>query len=100
MIVSYRGRRTRNFAMGERVKAFSGIERSARLKLDRLEPRLRSRILAACLVIGSKRYPAIVGGSSASESTTSGGSALSGEMERRDHQTWKLLTIIRRTPWQ
>jgi proteic killer suppression protein len=37
MIVSYRDKRTRDFALGERVKAFSGIERSARLKLDRLE---------------------------------------------------------------
>ena len=37
MIVSYRDKRTREFAGGERVKAFSGVERSARLKLDRLE---------------------------------------------------------------
>ena len=37
MIVSFRDKRTREFAGGERVRAFSGIERSARLKLDRLE---------------------------------------------------------------
>lgn len=37
MIVSYRDKRKRDFAYGERVKAFSGIDRSARLKLDRLE---------------------------------------------------------------
>ena len=37
MIVSYRDKRTRAFAAGRRVKAFSGIERSARLKLDRVE---------------------------------------------------------------
>jgi proteic killer suppression protein len=37
MIVSYRDKRTAQFAAGERVKAFSGIERPARLKLDRLE---------------------------------------------------------------
>jgi toxin HigB-1 len=37
MIVSYRDKRMRDFAAGERVKAFSGIERPARLKLDRLE---------------------------------------------------------------
>jgi toxin HigB-1 len=37
MIVSYRHKRTRDFAVGKRVKAFSGIERAARLKLDRLE---------------------------------------------------------------
>jgi len=37
MIVSYRDKRTAQFAAGERVRAFSGIERPARLKLDRLE---------------------------------------------------------------
>jgi proteic killer suppression protein len=37
MIVSYRNKRARDFAAGKRVKAFSGIERPARLKLDRLE---------------------------------------------------------------
>ena len=37
MIVGYRDKRTRDFAVGRRVKAFSGIERAARLKLDRLD---------------------------------------------------------------
>lgn len=37
MIRSHRDKRTRTFASGLRVKAFSGIERAARLKLDRLE---------------------------------------------------------------
>ena len=37
MIVSYRDTRTRNFALGKRVQVFTGIERTARLKLDRLE---------------------------------------------------------------
>ena len=37
MILSFRDQRTRNFAGGQRVKAFSGIKRAARLKLDRLE---------------------------------------------------------------
>ena len=37
MVVSYRDKRTKNFAAGKRVKAFFGIERPARLKLDRLE---------------------------------------------------------------
>jgi proteic killer suppression protein len=37
MIVSYRDKRTKDFAAGERVKAFSGIGRPVRLKLDRLE---------------------------------------------------------------
>lgn len=33
MIVCYRDKRARDFAAGNRVKAFSGIERPARLKL-------------------------------------------------------------------
>jgi proteic killer suppression protein len=37
MILGYRDKRTRDFAAGKRVKAFDGIERPARLKLDRLE---------------------------------------------------------------
>jgi proteic killer suppression protein len=37
MIVSYRDRRTSDFATGKRVKAFSGFERSAQLKLDRMQ---------------------------------------------------------------
>jgi toxin HigB-1 len=37
MIVSYRDKRTRDFALGGYVKAFDGIARAARLKLDRLE---------------------------------------------------------------
>jgi proteic killer suppression protein len=37
MILSYRDARTRNFARGKRVQAFAGFERSARLKLDRIE---------------------------------------------------------------
>jgi plasmid maintenance system killer protein len=37
VIVGYRDKRTSDFAAGKRVKAFSGFERSARLKLDRLE---------------------------------------------------------------
>jgi toxin HigB-1 len=37
VILSYRGKATVDFAAGKRVKAFSAIERQARLKLDRLE---------------------------------------------------------------
>ena len=47
MIVSYRDKRTRSFAAGQRVKAFSGIERAARLKLDRLETAVVLTDLAA-----------------------------------------------------
>jgi len=37
MIVSYRDKRTRDFADGKRVKAFDGIHRKAEMKLDQLE---------------------------------------------------------------
>jgi proteic killer suppression protein len=47
VVVSFRDKRTRDFAAGKRVKAFSGIERSARLKLDRLEAAFVLRDLAA-----------------------------------------------------
>lgn len=47
MVVSYRDKRTREFAAGQRVKAFSGIERATRLKLDRLEAAVILRDLAA-----------------------------------------------------
>jgi proteic killer suppression protein len=37
MIVSYRDKRTRDFAVGKRVKAFDAIHRKAELKLDQLD---------------------------------------------------------------
>lgn len=37
MIVSYRDKRTREFANGKRVKAFNGIQRKAEMKLDQLD---------------------------------------------------------------
>jgi proteic killer suppression protein len=47
VVLSYRDKRTRDFALGKRVKAFSGIERAARLKLDRLEAATSLQDLAA-----------------------------------------------------
>lgn len=47
MIVSYRDKRTRDCAAGKRVKTFSGIQRAAQLKLDRLEAATALRDLAA-----------------------------------------------------
>jgi len=37
VIVSFRDKRTKDFAEGKRVKAFSGIDRQAQLRLDRLD---------------------------------------------------------------
>jgi proteic killer suppression protein len=47
MIVSFRDRRTRDFGAGKRVRAFFAFERSARLKLDRLEAATSLRDLVA-----------------------------------------------------
>ncbi len=47
MIAGYRDKRSRDFAAGKRVKAFSGIERPARLKLDRLDAATAVKDLAA-----------------------------------------------------
>ena len=58
MIVSYREKRTRDFPAGKRVKAFSGIERSARLKLDRLEAATTLKDLAA---LPGNRFEALAG---------------------------------------
>ncbi len=58
MIVSYRDNRTRDFATGKRVKAFSGIEHSARLKLDRLESATSLKDLA---VLPGNRFEALTG---------------------------------------
>ena len=58
MIVSFRDKRTRDFAAGKRVKAFSGFERSARLKLDRLEAATSLRDL---VVLPGNRFEALVG---------------------------------------
>jgi toxin HigB-1 len=37
MIVSFRDKRTRDFAAGKFVKAFAGFERQAEMKLDQLD---------------------------------------------------------------
>ena len=58
MIVSCRDKRTRAFLTGTRVKAFSGIERAARLKLDRLEAATALRDLAA---LPGNRFEALSG---------------------------------------
>jgi toxin HigB-1 len=58
VILSYRGKRTRDFAEGKRVKAFSGIERAARLKLDRLDAATSVKDLAA---LPGNRFEALLG---------------------------------------
>jgi proteic killer suppression protein len=58
VIISYRDKRTRDFADGNHVKAFSGFARSARLKLDRLEAATSLADLAA---LPGNRIEALLG---------------------------------------
>lgn len=58
MILTCRDKRTREFAAGGSVKAFSGFERAARLKLDRLEAAMSLQDLAA---LPGNRFEALKG---------------------------------------
>ena len=58
MIVGYRDKRTRDFAAGKHVKAFSAIERSARFKLDRMEA---AAVLQDLAVLPGNRFEALAG---------------------------------------
>lgn len=58
MVVSYLDSRTADFAAGKRVKALSGIERPARLKLDRVEAANTLKDLAA---LPGNRFEALKG---------------------------------------
>jgi proteic killer suppression protein len=58
MVVSCRDKRTSDFAAGKRVKAFSGFERAARLKLDRMQAATALKDLAA---LPGNRFEALKG---------------------------------------
>ena len=58
MIISYRDKRTRDFATGKRIEAFSGIERASLLKIDRLEAATTLQDLAA---LPGNRFEALKG---------------------------------------
>jgi len=58
LIISYRDKRSKDFAAGKRVSAFSAIERSARLKLDRLEASASVKDLA---VLPGNRFESLSG---------------------------------------
>ena len=95
MILSYRDERTKNFAQGKRVKAFFNIERSARLKLDRLEAATSTMDLAG---LPGNRFEALKGkrkGQFSIRSTINGESVLNGRPIRRDRRMLKLLIITK-----
>ena len=58
MTISYRDKRTRDFAAGKRVAAFSAFERAARSKLDRLEAAV---VLGDLAALPGNRFEALSG---------------------------------------
>jgi toxin HigB-1 len=58
VVVSYRDKRTRDFAAGKRIKAFSGFARAARMKLDRLDAAISRKDLSA---LPGNRFEAMKG---------------------------------------
>ena len=58
MIVSFRDKRTRDFADGKYVKAFSGFSRQAELKLDQLDAATSLKDLA---VLPGNRFERLKG---------------------------------------
>ena len=58
MIVSFRDKRTREFADGKYIKAFSGFSRQAEMKLDQLEAAGSVKDLA---VLPGNRFEALKG---------------------------------------
>ena len=96
MIVSFRDKRTRHFAVGKRIRAFAAFERSARLKLDRLEAATSLRDLS---VLPGNRFETLRGDRQGQFSicvTMNGEFASSGPIARRAPRTLKLSTITRR----
>jgi len=89
MIVSFRDKRTRELAEGKRVKAFSGFERKAELKLDQLESATSLLDLSVYQGTVSKLSRGIAKASTASASMTNGGYALSGPKEAPDQSMLK-----------
>jgi len=58
MIVSFRDKRTREFAEGRLVKTFSGFSRQAEMKLDQLDAAVSLKDLA---VLPGNRFEALKG---------------------------------------
>ena len=58
MIVSFRDKRTRDFAGGKLVKGFSGFSRQAEMKLDQLDAAVSLKDLA---VLPGNRFEALKG---------------------------------------
>lgn len=94
MILSFRDKRTRAFAVGNRIKAFEGIEHKAEMKLDQLE----SVMSLLDLDLPGNHLETLRGtarASTVSVSMTSGGYVLSGLREQRGRSMLRSWTIIK-----
>jgi proteic killer suppression protein len=58
MILSCRDKRTRDFVAGKKIKAFSGFERAAQLKIDRMQAASTVKDLSA---LPGNRFEALKG---------------------------------------
>ena len=96
MITGYGDKQTAKFAAGARVRAFTGLERAARLKLDRLESAVALTDLSALPAIVSRRSRVTDGANTASASTIGGESVLHGSKANRARPMLKLSTITER----
>jgi plasmid maintenance system killer protein len=97
VILSYRDKRTTDFAFGKRVKAFDGIKRAASMKLDRLDAAAGVSDLAA---LPGNRLEALKGdrkGQHASALMISGGFVSNGTRVRLARRMSRSSTTIRRT---
>lgn len=84
------------FGEGNRVAAFGGIERPARLNwIDWRRPFL-FEIWQRFRAIGLRVYPALDVANSAYESTINGGSAFNGNPESPGRVTWRSSIITRK----
>jgi len=79
--VSFRDKRTRELAEGNRVKAFSGFERKAELKLDQLE----AAISLLDLSLPGNRLEALKGDRQ-------------GQYSIRINDQWRMLRVAQRKP--
>ena len=58
MVLSCRDKRTRDFVAGKKIKAFSGFERAAQLKMDRMHAATSEKDLSA---LPGNRFEALKG---------------------------------------
>jgi plasmid maintenance system killer protein len=95
VILSYKDKRTEDFALGKRVKEFQSFARQAEKRLEILDAAPDKRAL---MMLPSNHFEALGGerrDNTASALTSNGGSVSSGRMRLLARPMWKSLIIIR-----